>query len=185
MKYPDTRTRFDTSYRVSESGCWLWTGATRHGGYGVIQHNGRSIGAHRVSYELFREPIPAGLFVCHTCDVPSCVNPKHLFVGTHKDNMHDSWVKGRHRTQIYGCDYLKEAGKRTRLTTQNKGEKHFQAKLTEADVLLIRRMGMVKILGRKDEATIERLFGISLSHYRHIIKRRVWAHLPQDAGEPK
>lgn len=74
------------------SGCWLWIGKVAHNGYG-IWGNER---AHRKSYRLHKGPIPDGLFVCHTCDVRSCINPDHLWLGTHKENMQDIVNKGRH-----------------------------------------------------------------------------------------
>lgn len=83
------------------TGCWLWTGGTHRFGHGYILIGSRSngtrecVGAHRVSFELFCGPIPNGLFVCHRCDVPQCVNPDHLFLGTAKDNMMDAAKKGR------------------------------------------------------------------------------------------
>lgn len=76
--------------------CWLWTGATSKAGYGQIgySHNGK-VYTHRLAYELTNGPIPDGLYVCHTCDVPQCVNPSHLFLGSQSDNMRDASSKQR------------------------------------------------------------------------------------------
>jgi hypothetical protein len=82
------------------TGCWLWTGTVLPFGHGLIGRGGRGTGmarAHRVAWELFRGPIPTGLQVCHRCDVPCCVNPDHLFLGTQRDNITDMINKGRRR----------------------------------------------------------------------------------------
>ncbi len=77
-------------------GCWLYTGALNRCGYGWVSNRpGNPVLAHRVTYEALVCPIPKGMFVCHHCDVPSCVNPAHLFAGTHLDNMQDAKRKGR------------------------------------------------------------------------------------------
>jgi len=92
--------RFHRKYEIDESGCWLWIGGTRLNSKGVPypRHwtdDKKSIGAHRFSFELARGAIPKGMYVCHKCDTPLCVNPDHLFVGTHHDNMRDMVQKKR------------------------------------------------------------------------------------------
>lgn len=76
---------------VPESGCWIWNGSINNKGYGQL--NGKY--AHRVSYELVKGPIPEGMYLLHSCDVPCCVNPAHLRPGTQKDNMRDAAERGR------------------------------------------------------------------------------------------
>ena len=85
---------------VPESGCWIWMGAWNGDGYGVVSKTlTRDFQmAHRVFYTEHKGPIAEGLLVCHRCDTPQCVNPDHLFLGTHMDNMHDMIRKGRQRT---------------------------------------------------------------------------------------
>lgn len=92
--------RFHKKYEIKESGCWIWTGGTRSNSKGVLypRHwtdDKKSTGAHRFSYELTHGQIPNGMYVCHRCDTPLCVNPDHLFIGTHKDNMKDMVNKKR------------------------------------------------------------------------------------------
>lgn len=103
-------------------GCWEWT-ASKSNGYGHLNYANKTTKykgriAHRISWELQNGPIPEGLWVLHRCDNPSCVNPAHLFLGTHNDNMADMVAKGR------------SVGK--------KGENHRSAKLTEVEVIRIR-----------------------------------------------
>ena len=85
----------NNSIPVTESGCLIWTGPVNHEGYGHISYNGKSSRVHMVSYELNYGKIPNGLIVCHKCDIPSCFNPNHLFLGTNQDNMKDRDNKGR------------------------------------------------------------------------------------------
>jgi hypothetical protein len=77
------------------NGCWIWGGCRSKGGYGTISIDNKELYVHRVIYERTHGPIPAGMCICHTCDNPACCNPDHLFVGTHKDNVHDAMRKGR------------------------------------------------------------------------------------------
>lgn len=77
------------------SGCLLWIGPVGHKGYGTISYRGRRWIASRLSFHLEFGGIPAGLCVCHKCDTPACINPSHLFAGTHQDNTDDQIKKGR------------------------------------------------------------------------------------------
>jgi hypothetical protein len=77
------------------NGCWLWQGR-RRGTPCTAKVGDTVISAHRAAYTITNGPIPHGLCVCHKCDLPSCVNPAHLFLGTHADNVRDMYAKGRH-----------------------------------------------------------------------------------------
>ena len=74
--------------------CWLWTGCVDKDGYGVSNINKRKLAAHRASYILFIGEIPKGMYVLHTCNNPTCVNPNHLRLGTQKDNVQDQIKAG-------------------------------------------------------------------------------------------
>ena len=78
-----------------EDGCLEWAGAPNNQGYGVLGYEGRKWLAHRLTWVLAREPIPTGMYVCHSCDNPLCCEIAHLFLGTQVDNMRDAATKGR------------------------------------------------------------------------------------------
>jgi len=136
---------------IPDTGCHLWTSVSI-GGYGVIRQKGKWAKAHRLSYELYKGKIPKGKCVCHTCDNPLCVNPDHLFLGTHKDNMQDKVRKGR------------------AFTGNQKGSANGAAKLTEAVVRSIRgEDGTCKALAIK--------FCTSPMNISLIKRRLAWAHV--------
>jgi hypothetical protein len=97
----DLRDRLFSRVIEANDGCWLWTGAKDVGNYGrlgcVLRGKHRSLSVHRTIWEMANGPVPEGLFVCHHCDTPACVNLKHLFLGTQYDNMNDMVRKGRHK----------------------------------------------------------------------------------------
>ena len=77
--------------------CWEWTAGLDGRGYGAIWRRGRKRRAHRIAYELVNGPIEDSLLACHHCDNKKCVNPAHIFVGTHVDNMQDWTKKGKNK----------------------------------------------------------------------------------------
>ncbi len=91
----DFWSRVDSSNLDNPLKCWEWTGGKISTGYGSCSFQGKVILAHRASYLVHFGAIPKGLYVCHRCDNPICVNPNHLFLGSHYDNMQDMGRKGR------------------------------------------------------------------------------------------
>lgn len=121
-------------------------------GYGTINIGGRMTLAHRASYAVANGPIDPGLVVCHRCDTPACVNPDHLFVGTHKDNTQDCVRKGRIRNG------------------PSQGEQNANAKLNWAKVHDIRAS-----LGTGEHPRrLAEVYGVSIATIRSIDKGRIW-----------
>lgn len=146
--------------------CWLWTGYVRRDGYGQVTHAGRRSGAHRWAFELAGGVIPDGYSVCHTCDVPLCCNPAHLFVGTTLDNQRDSSAKGRSR---FGeRNPMRQAAARAKVSQP--GERNAMAKLTRHQVGEIKRM----VASGQRQRVVAQSFGVSQATVSLIVNERAW-----------
>jgi hypothetical protein len=138
----------------------MWTGFRDPFGYGRIHINCRKYAAHRLSWELHNGPIPTGMLVCHHCDVTSCVNPSHLFLGTDADNSRDKMEKGR---STKGMKHERAV----------KGMKHGRAVLNDDLVRQLRA-------SHEQGVTISELakqVGMSPSGVGHVIRRYRWRHI--------
>ena len=135
--------------RVESTGCWIWTGAL-HKGWGSYGTCGQGY-AHRLSWKIHHGDIPPGLYVCHRCDNPPCVNPDHLFLGNAVENMRDAVDKGR----------------------VPRGERHCCAKLTERAVRLIRR----RAANGELQVSLAAEFGVTQSAIHLVVRRMRWGWL--------
>lgn len=145
--------RFEAKYIPEpNSGCWLWTGALNSDGYGGIgeSHTRRVLTAQRAAWQLYRGEIPNGMHVLHRCDVRCCVNPDHLFLGTHQENIADCKAKGRAVRAV--------------------GEKQHNAKLTADKVRRIRN-------DTRTLKAIAREYGVSFSTVSFVKRRETWKHV--------
>jgi len=153
----EAKARFMSKVDIGGSDdCWLWTGTLDKDGYGVMGVGDRKIRAHRVSWAIHNGPIPEGMCVCHRCDVPGCVNPAHLFLGTQADNMRDMTIKGRSVQH-----------------PASPGEGHPCAKLTEAQVLAIR----AECANGATQTRLAERFRISSAAISRIVRREAWGHV--------
>lgn len=143
--------------------CWGWKGSLKCNpmGYGVLGRGGRGnghVGAHVVSWEIANErKVPDGMFVCHACDNPPCTNPKHLFVGTCKDNMQDALLKGR----------LKD-------TAFKRGEQNKMAKLTAEIVKKIRAEFATAKTSYKE---LSQKYAVPYNTIKGLINGPNWRHI--------
>jgi hypothetical protein len=145
----------DRSLEIGD--CWIWQQSTDKNGYGCACFNGVYLGAHRLSFMAFVGEIPSGIKVLHTCDIPSCVRPQHLFLGSHQDNMDDMVKKGRSAKGVH----------------MNTGSAHGSAVLTEDQVLLIRKL----CEEGRSQNSVEREFGLSKGLVNKIVRRKLWTHI--------
>lgn len=162
MNVERTKQRIEASITIDANGCWIWGKSRHYNGYGSFAlGGGRRALAHRVSYTVFVGDIPATLLVCHTCDVPACVNPSHLFCGTQKQNMADAARKGR-----------------TSKKNKVRGASHHAAKLNDAkvaEILLMLNAGVPKV-------TIARRYGVTDRVILLIARGDAWNHVPRPAA---
>lgn len=162
--------------------CWLWTGNRKPNGYGNFTPKpGITVTTHRFVYEFIYGPIPHGMCVCHHCDIKHCVNPDHLFLGTHQDNMADRNAKGR---QAHGDRHWTHTHPEKRLFGDHnplrrhpervaRGERNGHAILTTVCIYLIRNLQ-----GHLSSSTVAKQFHISSGHVQRIWNRQAWGHLP-------
>ena len=136
------------------NGCWIWTGCVDDRGYGRFCLNGKGERAHRVAYTISVGKIKEGLCVCHHCDNPICVNPDHLFTGTHAMNMQDKINKGRSNSPI--------------------GEAHGSSKLSTDEVKEIK---LHLKNGGITQAKLAEMYGISDSGISEINTGKRWSHV--------
>lgn len=139
--------RFEEKYIVAPSGCWEWTASKDGNGYGILWDGVKNSKAHRVSYTMYKGTIPVGMFACHTCDNPACVNPEHVFIGSALDNNRDAKNKGR--------------GHRPR------GAKNPKAKLTQEQVDNIRSSG-------KGASELAHAYPVSRQQLSDILNNKKW-----------
>lgn len=141
--------------------CWPWLAHRKKHGYGQFTlRKGVFIGAHRISYALSHGAIPpgSGLHVCHRCDNPPCVNPRHLYLGTAQDNMLDCVTRGR--------------------ANRSRGTAHLHAKLTPDAVRRIRAAAPYRGL----HTDLAREFGVS-PHAIYMVRiGRTWVHVDEAAS---
>ena len=158
MKYGNRLSWFEQKYKLSPSGCWEWVAARDSRGYGRFGlDNGKTILAHRYSWEIYKGPIPPGGHICHRCDNPPCVRPGHLFLGSALLNQRDSMKKGRKTNPPI-----------------HSGETHHKAKLTLKKVSAIRKAYSSKGVSQRKLA---KEYGISQTVIGRVVRFELWRNV--------
>lgn len=173
--------RFWSKVKKTNS-CWIWIGSVYSNGYGCFFVDGKNIGANRFSYKIHFNKLPRNLFVCHQCDNIKCVNPKHLFLGTQKDNLQDMVIKGRAATGDRNGTHThperratgKKHGSKTKPENWARGEKVASSKLTKAKILKIRKM---YASGQYTHASLGSMFRVGRRTIGDIINKKSWKYV--------
>ncbi len=165
----ETRARFESKYCPEpNTGCWLWTGSHFDTGYGQFHIRRSAVGAHRVSYEIHHGTIRDGLWVLHRCDTPACVNPDHLFLGTHADARGDRNGARLHPERLSrGAQHYA----RTRPDLLPRGEQHGMSRLTMGAAAAIRSRYAA---GSASQRQLAREYGVSQTTIYRVIRGDIW-----------
>jgi len=164
--------------REGLSPCWIWDEAFRRkNGYGNFCFLYSAFLSHRVSWALHNGEIPYGLFVCHKCDNHACVNPAHLFLGTHTQNLEDMKAKGRSlkgRKKIHSSHLKGDAHPARRIPGWRAGSRNGRSVITEFEIPHIRAM----IATGKSVRKIAEIYGVGDNVIQKIRTSRTWKHVP-------
>lgn len=159
-------------------GCWEWKAAKNRTGYGFFCVSGSYYNAHRVAAQLIRKR-PGGRFlVCHKCDNPGCVNPRHLFWGTHQENMQDMVRKGRGRYKPKAGDAIAQTPnkKERAMCSESKGNaRKPYVRLAWPQVAEIRRLFT---LGSMTKREIAAVFDVDYMTIHFIVTGKTWKVTP-------
>lgn len=162
---------------IDASGCWNWTRAKDRKGYGVLNIPYR-IYAHRLSYELSTGQSARGKSVCHRCDNPACINPEHLWLGSHAENMADMKAKGRNANPPVHSGATHWRYKYPEKI--QRGQDQANSKITDEQVIRMRRDYISGV--KKPE--IAAANGMTLASVSDVLLGRSWKHLLGVNGAP-